>query len=197
MSPRRAFPRAARQHEAAASETLSRFVSGSGWSPALPVPIEAIIESCYGLTILWAEIDEQPGEHILGALLPTQHQIVLNERHQELFERVIGPERFTLAHELGHWVYDADDPNQATLFDVDLLPVFCRGAADDKANIREVNANKFAACVLLPADLVRAAVSDRYRSWEAVKAQATEWGVSRRTLEIRLATLGLADLLPG
>jgi Zn-dependent peptidase ImmA (M78 family) len=114
---------------------------------------------------------------------------------------VIGPLRFTLAHELGHWLYDAD--RESTLFD---HPVFCRRLApSDPRHVREVNANKLAAALLLPSDLVRAAVGRsralvgppaRLPSASQLNALARKWGVSRQALRIRLEELGLGWFLP-
>ena len=162
----------------------------------LPVPIELIIEQTYGIEILYDEIQEPPGTIILGALAPRLRQIVLNTRHEAMFERWIGPEGFTLAHELAHWIYDAENPNQLTL-DLGGQPGerFCYhrespGLAEDQ-RIREMNANKLAAHLLLPGDLVRAAglatvLADPRRT-------AAKWRVSRKMLRIRLQELELID----
>lgn len=125
----------------------------------------------------------------------------MNERHIDLFDQWVGPEAFTLAHELGHWEYDAVDPNQGQLFDARGEKVFCRrpdpGAAiGGDSDLREVNANKFAACLVLPEALVRAGVSSPFRSWADLARTAAAWGVSRTTLRIRLETLGLGKQLP-
>ena len=161
---------------------------------ALPVPIELIIEQTYKLDILWEEIQEPPSTVILGGLAPSERRIVLNLRHESMFEQWLGPERFTLAHELAHWVYDADNPDQLALDlggQVEELYCYSRespGLSED-LKIREVNANKLAAHLLLPGDLVR-----RTNSEEVLKdlpGTARHWQVSRRTLEIRLEELGL------
>lgn len=100
MTFRQTFPRSANHHEAAAGMVLERYALQSGWKPALPVPVDRIVEHL-GLIILCEELDEPPDAQILGALDPTTGIIRLNQRHMELFDTVIGPEQFTLAHELG------------------------------------------------------------------------------------------------
>ena len=161
----------------------------------LPVPIDLIVEQTYCLEILWVEIPEPPDTVILGALAPRDRRIMLNLRHEALFGRWIGPERFTLAHELGHWIYDADDPSQLTLdFGAQPAEQYCYHRESPRLSevqqIREVNANKFAAHLLLPEDLVRASVDEVRRDFPAT---AERWGVSRTTLRIRLQDLGLID----
>jgi len=162
---------------------------------SLPVPVQQIIEGTIGLTIVYDEIPEPAGSTILGALSPSDRTIVLNERHEDLFSKFIGPERFTLAHELGHWVYDADMPGQQTL---DLSPsedVFCyhrqADTLSETARIRETNASKFAACLLMPRHLVRAANIDRVLA--NFREVAKQWGVSQQSLGYRLRELDLID----
>ena len=113
-----------------------------------------------------------------------------------MFAQWIGPERFTLAHELAHWIYDADNPDQLSL-DLDGLPeqLFCyhrespRLAEDQR--IREINANKLAAHLLLPEDLVRAATTDTVLA--DPRRAAAKWQVSHTMLRIRLQELGLIE----
>ncbi len=160
----------------------------------LPVPIELIIEKTFGLEILWDEIPDPPGVIILGALAPRDRRIVLNSRHEDMFETWVGPERFTLAHELAHWIYDANDPNQIEMdLGMSLEEQYCyyRGTTElsETLRIREVNANKLAAHLLLPEDLVRGANIPEVLA--DLPGAAEKWQVSRMTLRIRLQDLGL------
>lgn len=195
---RRTFPRRREAHELIASEVIRRHASTSGWIPSLPVPIEMIIEQTYGLRIETRTIDEPAGVTILGALYQDDGVIALNERHTDFFERVIGPYEFTLAHELGHWLYDAD-PGQGALFGAE-AERFCyhreSPGLDKTTQIREMNANKVGAAILLPADLVRAV--DEEKLIAGLRSFARQWGVSVQALEIRLGELGIiGDPSPG
>lgn len=197
MSPRRAHPRRTESHELVAAEVLDRHSRATGWTLSFPIPIELIIDRTFDVRIEWDEIPEEPGEWILGALQPKARKIVLNDRHEDLLEGVIGPANFTLAHELGHWLYDADDPNQGQLFDPYDETIFCRRLQnEDPGQIREVNANKFASALLMPAALVRAALTDPIPSRSALRSLAQSWGVSQQALRIRLETLELDWFLP-
>ncbi|MCO6435493.1 MAG: hypothetical protein J5J06_00205 [Phycisphaerae bacterium] len=52
-------------------ETLIRFVDGCGAKPlSLPIPIDYFAEQMLGLDLLWDEVEELPGELILGAIMP-------------------------------------------------------------------------------------------------------------------------------
>jgi Zn-dependent peptidase ImmA (M78 family) len=194
---RRTFARPERHHEIAAQNILSRHAAATGSPVTLPVPIDLIVESTFGIVVLYDDIPEPPESMILGALFPRDMRIVINTKHQDLLERVIGPERFTLAHELAHWVYDAEDPNQLALQLDEILPTehYCYdrvavGLSEDR-RLREMNANKLASHVLLPEQLVRAVDIDEVL--DNFRATAQSWGVSQQMLRIRLETLGLID----
>ena len=188
------YPRPNHHHALTASKVLTRHASAVGVPVTLPVPIELVIEQTYKLEILWDEILESPGAIILGALVPRHRRIVLNTRHEALFEQYMGPERFTLAHELAHWLYDAENPDQLAM-DLDVPPVELHcyhreslGLPED-LRIREMNANKLAAHLLLPEDLVRREnIDDVLRD---LPGTARRWQVSNTTLRIRLQDLDL------
>jgi hypothetical protein len=74
----------------------------------LPVPVEQIVETVLGLDFDWDEIDEHPGEQILAGLDARNRKVLLNAKHQALFERTPGLLRSTIGHEAGHWDVDID-----------------------------------------------------------------------------------------
>ena len=188
------YPRSDHQHALTASKVLVRHALTVGAQVALPVPIELIIEQTYKLEILWEEVPEPPGTVILGGLAPRDRRIVLNVRHQAMFEKWLGPERFTLAHELAHWIYDADNPDQLAM-DLGERPaeLYCyrreSPGLSEQLRIREVNANKLAAHLLLPEDLVRR--TNIVEVLGDLPGTASRWQVSRTALQIRLQDLGL------
>jgi IrrE N-terminal-like domain len=110
-------------------------------SPELPVPVEAIAEDLLGLNV--GELEEL---EVSGMLLPDERQVWLNAREAR---ESPGRRRFTLAHEVGHWVCQVLEGRVA--------PVFCRaeevGVGEGRALERE--ANVFAAELLMPQERVR------------------------------------------
>jgi len=149
----------------------------------LPVPVEAIAEDLLGLRIerSW-EID------CSGMLLPAERRIVLNAA-----EAAIGRDtpplrrfRFTIAHEIGHWVchcLEGRAPVQEAAY---CRPVDLSEAAD-RALERE--ANVFAAELLMPEPAVREA-------WEElgdVAACARRFDVSPTAMHWRVHSFGLAE----
>lgn len=193
---RKAFPRRSESHELIASEVLRKHAQRTGVPIRMPIPIELIIEQTYELEIMYDVIAEPPGLTILGALAPTRRQIIINSTHEGFLTDVFGPERFTFAHELAHWIYDAENPDQLSL-DLDSAghETFCyhrdSPGLPDQVWVREINANKLAAAILLPEGFMREAVAadilGDLRGW------ARRWGVSQQSLRIRLGDLGLID----
>ena len=90
------------------SQRIRQYEDMVGVPVCLPVPIERIVERILGLDFDWEDIEEQPGEQILGGLIPEQKRIVLNSAHMDLFEEKPGLERSTIGHEAGHWDIDID-----------------------------------------------------------------------------------------
>lgn len=87
---------------------IREYEAKAGVTVKLPVPIEKIVEQVLGLDFEWDEIEEQPGEQILGGLIAAERKIILNEKHLALFKEKPGLERSTIGHEAGHWDVDID-----------------------------------------------------------------------------------------
>ena len=64
-----------------------------------PIPLDIIIEKVFNLAICWDSL----GKKVLGGLDPQKRLIVINEDYFDLFKEKSGLEKFTKAHELGHW----------------------------------------------------------------------------------------------
>jgi Zn-dependent peptidase ImmA (M78 family) len=138
----------------------------------LPVPIEAIAEDLLGLYVEESEID------CSGLLIPSERRIVLNATEPPVRRR------FTLAHELGHWVCQVLEGHTA--------PVYCRVAdlAPDADRTLEREANVFAAELLMPEPAVKA-------SWSgSIDACAVAFGVSDEAMHWRLYNLALVSARP-
>src|SRR5205085_726618 len=115
-----------------------------------------------------------------GMLLPPERQIWLNASEGELRRR------FTLAHELGHWVCQHLEGKSA--------PVYCRAtdvqpepSVADRAVERE--ANVFAAELLMPESAVR----DEWPRSATVSELAQRFGASGAAMSWRLYSFGLAE----
>lgn len=152
--------------EARAEAVLSSVPDWLWDGSRVPVPVDEIADTCFGLFV--REVDEmhaapdcpplEEGQSISGLLLPPRQEIWINR--EEAVDPVWGPQRrrFTICHELGHWVLHRSGQQS----------LFCRHASvreddetpkakDDRPPLplTEQEANAFAAALLLPAELIR------------------------------------------
>ena len=144
-------------------------------APDLPVPVEAIAGDLLGL-----HVEEADELECSGLLVPAERRVVL--RADEPPAR----QRFTLAHELGHWVCQVKEGHEA--------PVYCRAAdvapTADRALERE--ANVFAAELLMPEPAVRT----EWAKAESAAELAAWFGVSEEAMTWRLYNVGLSAESP-
>jgi Zn-dependent peptidase ImmA (M78 family) len=144
------------------------------------VPVDSIAADLLGLHVVEVEDLE-----VSGLLLPEARAIWLNAAEAR---ESPGRRRFTLAHEIGHWICHCPAGAPPP-------PILCRpgqvgGQGGDPL---EREANVFAAELLMPSATVKAAVA----RGASAPALADELGVSEIALGWRLYNLGLADAPPG
>jgi Zn-dependent peptidase ImmA (M78 family) len=139
--------------------------------PEFPVPVEQIAEDVLGLAV-----EESDEIDCSGILLPAERRILIRANESE------PRKRFTLAHELGHWVCQVMEGKVA--------PVFCRAqdvTLDPDAKALEREANVFAAELLMPEGGVRPAWT---HTWDIGRC-ATRFGASTEAMHWRLFSFGL------
>jgi hypothetical protein len=143
----------------------------------LPVPVEAIAEDLLGLSVA-----EDDSLQVSGLLLPAERRVWINAGEAR---ESPGRRRFTLAHELGHWICQCLEGRTA--------PIYCRAeeiGPDPAAKAMEREANVFAAELLMPEPAVRAA-------WTGSVAECAErFGVSEEAMGWRLYNFGLVEEAP-
>jgi hypothetical protein len=144
--------------------------------PELPVPVEAIAEDLLGL-----RVRESSDLECSGMLIPATREIVLSAAERSY----PGRQRFTLAHEVGHWICHVAHKETAA-------PVYCRAADVEPGADRmlEREANIFAAELLMPPTAVRTA-------WPGdVDSAAERFGVSGPAMHWRAYSFGLVERPP-
>jgi hypothetical protein len=124
----------------------------------LPVPVEDIADSVFGLLVRdEPDMTRAPGAPALaggnalsGLLLPSTREIWVNAEEAVKWP---GRRRFTISHELGHWCMHRHEHTAA---------IFCRSImeAEDRQQrperpVPEQEADEFAAALLMPAELLR------------------------------------------
>jgi len=126
--------------EEVTTQRVREYESKTGVIVKLPVPIEQIVEQVLGLDFDWDEIDEQPGEQILGGLDSVNKKILLNEKHTALFESKPGLLRSTIGHEAGHYDIDIDRAKllHPTLPGMDLASAIAKRHAKKADHLIEV-----------------------------------------------------------
>ena len=156
-----------------------------------PVPVERLIEDHLDLRILWDEIPPQDDTPILGSIRPQSRIIVLNQAMLHHFEEYLGTEAFTMAHEVGHWDLHVikNGAEQLPLGLTSPQPFICRMKSGDR---RELQANRYAAALLMPEGLMRSAVADLdLASWPTLYELKDAFGVTISALTRRLRQLKL------
>jgi hypothetical protein len=207
--------------ERRAEARLAELARSLGRSLSLPIPIDRLAEDVLGLDFLWDEIEELPGETILGGLDVESRQVILNSRRYDLFTQKPGLERSTKGHELGHWDLFI---NRAMLGEA-ALPGIDVGSRDIirrshghavavlAANLRDPwfvdlayqllqradtpdesrAVNRYAAAISMPRELVRAEVAHvNVTRWTDRYDLAERCGVTITALGVRLDQLGLS-----
>jgi hypothetical protein len=174
---------AGRYSDARAHALRDRYLAAFG-GDEIPVPVESIAEDLLGLRV--EAVDELGCS---GMLVPASRLILLDAAEAAHGETPIRRHRFTIAHELGHWVcHCAGLPDPRGIR-------FCRVAdlAETTDRGLEREANVFAAELLMPEGAVRSA-------WEAapgeVAACAERLGVSQLAMHWRLYSFDLVDERP-
>lgn len=100
-------------------------------------------------------------------------------------------QRFTIAHELGHLFLHKDN---SVNYDQGGMMLFREDHSGDGSDIKEVEANRFAAELLMPEEQLREDIAkvgsfDLINDDPTIKKLADEYGVSERAMSIRLTTL--------
>jgi hypothetical protein len=150
----------------------------------VPVPVEAIAEDLLGLRIeeSW-EID------CSGMLLPGERRIVLNASEAKHGDTPIHRHRFTIGHEIGHWVCHCLEGHAPAP-----QPSYCRPVDLTEAADRQLEreANVFAAELLMP----ELAVRESWAELGDIGACAARFDVSRTAMQWRLFSFDLTNERP-
>jgi Zn-dependent peptidase ImmA (M78 family) len=141
----------------------------------LSIDVEAVADSLRINVIRHAFSDE-----VSGVFFRKNVQLYLgvNEHHHD------HRQRFTIAHEIGHYVLHS---SEILHYDkTDLERVYFR--TDNISDLNEIEANHFAAELLMPEDLIYKCINYGIRS---IKELADKLNVSEDAMRYRLTNLGL------
>lgn len=170
------------------------------------MPVEDIVDSVYGLLVRDVEADEMSaamgaapgsGDNLSGLLFTGPGEIWVNAKEGKQWP---GRRRFTISHELGHWVLHntAGQPMYCRTAEVDsgadtepgVPPSNERGRARRKVPLIESEADVFAACMLMPAHLVQ----NHYELCDGqIEQLMQDFNASKKAMERRVRHVVLQD----
>ena len=166
-----------------AHELRERYVATFG-GDEIPVPVASIAEDLLGL-----RIEEDDLGDCSGMLIPGERLIRVNAAEAMSGDTPTHRQRFTIAHELGHWICHArPDPHAAA-------PSYCRAldVAHHTDRDLEREANVFGAELLMP----EVAVREAWAAFPDTSKLASRFEVSGLAAQWRLYSFGLVSLRPG
>ena len=132
----------------------------------IPVPVESIAEDLLGL-----RIEEDDLGECSGMLIPAERLIVVNASEAMSGDTPTRRHRFTIAHELGHWICHATRHAETA-------PTYCRSQdmSQDTDRALEREANVFGAELLMP----EAAVREAWEALDPTRAGGVRCGRTRK-----------------
>jgi Zn-dependent peptidase ImmA (M78 family) len=146
-----------------------------------PVDVREIAKKL-GLTVLVEDLDED-----ISGLLTTAEKdrtICVNKKHSR------NRQRFSMAHEIGHHQLGHQFVHGEHVHVDRGVQISQRsGRSSEAIDAKEIEANQFAACLLMPRIMLEAEV-ELPVSDEQVKVLARKFGVSEQAMTIRLSRLG-------
>ncbi|MBI2842123.1 MAG: ImmA/IrrE family metallo-endopeptidase [Armatimonadetes bacterium] len=160
------------------------------WTPALPIPVEAILERTLDLALVYEDLSPL-GESVLGSLFPVERTVYLNENYLQSFDDCPGMQRFTIAHEIGHWQMHVNQAvlSQGLLFGDSDTRIICR---DGDRDMKESAADRYAARLLMPKDLLQEAIPCyNVQTSSGFRRLAESIGVSFTALHYRLGDMAV------
>lgn len=184
-----------------ARKFLAEYAPDSG----IPVDVERILEFGLGIDIVPVESLKR-AFNIDGWISLDLSQITVDKNQ---FENHINRCRFTIAHEIGHLVLHREIYQQLDFSCVESWVATILDFNPDKYSRIEIQANMFAGCLLMPAEIVQEIyeeavsflagqgfasslgtdlVNDYICRWMAIK-----FNVSEQAMGYRLKNLGLID----
>jgi len=149
----------------------------------VPVDVQTVAKRL-GADVVLDDMDDD----VSGFLLREKNvaTIAANKRHHP------NRQRFTIAHECGHLVLHADQGDRLWL---DKAYFFRDGSSSSGDRLAEIQANQFAAGLLMPEVLVRASLENQSTLSDLdIFRLAIRFGVSEQAMTLRLVSLGLLDL---
>ena len=176
-----------------AEQVAARILAESGIDHPPIDPID--LAERQGLLVVYEQLPTDTSSVLIRE--PSGRRVIgINSRHS------LTRQRFSTAHELGHALlhFGSSRPESVEAAVSRPLEILFRdGLAGQGTDGVEIDANTFAASLLMPAELIREAFrsgltqSPKRRLGNVIEAMATEFEVSDQALRYRLINLHLID----
>jgi Zn-dependent peptidase ImmA (M78 family) len=168
-----------------AAEAAKRLLARYGVQ-SVPVPVEQIAVAC-GIQVVRTAADWRES----GFLLRDGHRTIIGINGKNSSRR----QRFTIAHELGHYELHAGKP---LIVDQSVMVNKRNDVSSEASDKEEIDANRFAAELLMPRTFVLAAVHRLLTGSvgsreELVATLARDFDVSSEAMGWRLVNLGISS----
>ena len=161
--------------------------------PTLPIDVERlatqeglkVIHERFATDVSGTIVRESTGRVVLG----------VNTYHSKTRQR------FTVAHELGHWKLHLENKRVGTFVDRPAEVLFRDRVASEGVDAKEIEANAFAAALLMPEDLVIREARRAFRTQPSLPSEqlvdrlAADFNVSQQAARYRLMNLHILDPL--
>jgi len=176
-------------HESDIRASAEGCIARAGYKGRLPVPVDDIIEFAHDLEIV-------PNPHLrsvdVESYLAFHDRQIWIDEHQ--FAHEAHRSRFTLAHELGHFVLHADLLASLEIADLDGYMRFHEEADTSAIERLEWQARAFAGALLVPGEELEREFLARSDMVAAMIADAEAAGFARQEY-LQVATDTVADML--
>ena len=146
---------------------------------SIPVDVKALAAEL-GIDVVERSMKDEISGYI-KKLSDNKYKIIVNSTHP------VNRRRFTVAHEIGHFLFDADVLDKNQICDEKL---FRSSGCSNVDQDRETRANRFAASILMPTSKVK----EHAESATNIMSLALAFKVSDSAMKLRLHSLGITDL---
>jgi len=156
-----------------------------------PVPVDELIRR-QGLSIARKRLDDDTSGFVYIDAKTKANVIGLNISHSKTRQR------FTLAHELGHFLLHKRIGSTLHVDEKDIFVRFRDQHSSDGSDLEEREANTFAAELLMPLNFLGRDIKHlkdglSFSDETVVRDLSSRYGVSLHALSFRLMNLGLVD----